>query len=58
MRGADLSRVQLAQCKLAGADLRDAKLEGIDLKSLDLKGVRLDVEQAVLLARSMGAKVG
>lgn len=50
--------MQLAQCKLTGADLRDAKLEGIDLKSLDLKGVRLDVEQAVLLARSMGAKVG
>ncbi|MNR34997.1 hypothetical protein D3C85_1528140 [compost metagenome] len=50
--------MRLSQCKLEGADLRDAKLEGIDLKSLDLKNVRIDVEQAVLLARSLGAKVG
>lgn len=58
LRGADLSRVQLSQCKLKGADMREAIVEGIDLKSLDLQGVRMDMEQAVLLARSFGAKVG
>lgn len=53
-----MSRVQLSQCKFKGADMREAIVEGIDLKSLDLQGVRMDMEQAVLLARSFGAKVG
>jgi fluoroquinolone resistance protein len=43
--------------KLHGADLRGALLDGIDFKALDIKGARLDITQAVLLARSFGAKI-
>jgi uncharacterized protein YjbI with pentapeptide repeats len=57
LRDCDLTRVSMSKVKLQGADLRGAILDGIDLKSLDLKGVRMDREQAVLIARSYGAKV-
>ena len=57
LRDCDLTRVSMSRVKLEGADLRGAILEGIDLKSLDFKKVRIDREQAVLIARSLGAKV-
>ena len=47
----------MMQVQLQKADLRGAKLDGVDLKELDLKDVRLDMGQAVLLARSYGANV-
>lgn len=39
------------------ADLRGAKRVGTDLKSLDLKGTRIDLSQAVQLAKSHGAMI-
>ena len=38
-------------------DLRGAIVDGVDLASLDLRNVRLDIAQAVALARSLGALV-
>lgn len=58
LREADLTKANLAQAILTGADLRDAVIDGIDFKSFDLKGVRLDVAQAIQVARTYGAEVG
>lgn len=57
LRDADLTRANLLNARLAKADLRGANLEGIDLSALDLEGVRLDVAQAVQLARAHGVIV-
>lgn len=57
LRGADLTRASVTQVQLQKADLRGSKHDGVDLKELDLKDVRLDMGQAVLLARSYGANV-
>ena len=47
-----------AGCELGGADLRGADLSGCEVDRVDWAGVRIDVETAVLLARSRGAEVG
>lgn len=57
LREADLTKAVLAKAKLAHADLRGAKIDGIDLKSFDLKDVKIDLAQAVEVARAYGAKV-
>ena len=57
LRDADLTHANLEKTRLAGADLRGANVEGIDLAVLDLRGVRLDVAEAVALARALGARV-
>src|SRR5215210_2584766 len=53
----DLTRANLSRARLRGADLRSASVDGVDLSSLDLKDVKLDVGQAILLARCLGAEV-
>ena len=57
LRSSDLTRAQLGQARLFGADLRGAIMEGVDWKGLDGRGAIIDVGQAVLLARSLGARV-
>lgn len=48
---------ELAGCDLTGADLRDADRRGADLPVLDLTEVKLDVGQAIQVARCLGAEV-
>ena len=43
--------------RLRGADLRGAVLDGCDVDGVDWKDVRIDLAQAVLLARARGAVV-
>lgn len=43
--------------RLRGADLRGAKLDGCDVDGVDWTDVRIDLAQAVLLARAQGAIV-
>ena len=40
---------------MTDADLRGAKIDGTDLKSALMKRTKIDLEQAVLLAESLGA---
>lgn len=57
LRGCDLSLAHFDGAKTAGMDVRDAELAAVDLQAWDLTGVRLDVAQAVLLARQHGAVI-
>ncbi len=57
MREADLTGAQLGKVKLSGADLRGAVVDRVDFKAFDLKNVKLDIAQAVAVARCYGAKV-
>ena len=62
LRECDLSRTDLTNArvhhlKLRGADLRGASTGGVDWRQVELKGVRLDVLQAVQVARIHGALV-
>ncbi|TAL26110.1 MAG: pentapeptide repeat-containing protein [Frankiales bacterium] len=57
LTGADLSRARLRGVRLRGADLRGARLDGCDVDGVDWAEVRIDVSQAVLLARAHGAVV-
>jgi uncharacterized protein YjbI with pentapeptide repeats len=54
---ADLDHARLQGAKLRGADLRGASCEAVHWRALDLTGVRLDLAQAVLVARAHGALV-
>lgn len=54
---ADLTRVIFQQARLKGADLREAVVEGIDFTGVNLRGVRMDMLQAVFVARSYGALI-
>jgi fluoroquinolone resistance protein len=56
-QNADLSRAVLAHAILTHADLRGAKVDAVDWRSFDLTNVRLDLVQAVDVARAFGAKV-
>jgi uncharacterized protein YjbI with pentapeptide repeats len=57
LRGADLTNARAHHLKLRGTDLRGASTGGVDWRNVDLKGVRLDVLQAVQVARTYGALV-
>jgi uncharacterized protein YjbI with pentapeptide repeats len=52
-----LSGATLMHAVLKGADLRGANLSRIELQALNLTGARLDLNQAVLVARAYGAIV-
>lgn len=54
---ADLTGAQLGKAKLMGADLRGAVIDRIDFREFELKNVRLDITQAIAVARCYGAKV-
>jgi uncharacterized protein YjbI with pentapeptide repeats len=54
---ADLDRARLVGAKLRGADLRGASTEAVHWRAIDLTGVRLDLVQAVAVARAHGALV-
>lgn len=65
--GADLSGVVFEKCDLRGANFVDAKLHGADLRSSQIDGARLgakeiqglivNTEQAISIARLLGADV-
>ncbi len=57
LSGADLTRAQLRGVRLRGADLRGAQLDGCDVDAVDWREVRIDLAQAVHLARARGAVV-
>ena len=57
LSGSELSRAQLRGVRLSGADLRGAVLDGCDVDGVDWSGVRIDLAQAILLARARGAVV-
>ncbi len=57
LHGADLTNARVQHVKLRGADLRGASTGGVDWRQFELKGVRLDVLQAVQVARTHGALV-
>ena len=62
LRDSDLSRADLRHARLQttlvrGADLRGADTEGVNWRGFDPTGVRLDLGQAVALARAHGALV-
>ncbi len=57
LSGADLTSARVQNARLRGADLRGASTGGVDFRQVDLKGVRLDVLQAVQVARTYGALV-
>ena len=57
LRGSDLPHARLRGVKLRGADLRGAVLDACEVDLVDWTGVRIDLAQAVLLARARGAVV-
>ena len=57
LSGTDLTNARVHHLKLRGADLRGASTGGVDWRQVELKGVRLDVLQAVQVARIHGALV-
>jgi uncharacterized protein YjbI with pentapeptide repeats len=57
LTGTDLTRAQLHGVRLRGADLRRAVLDGCDVDAVGWRDVRIDLAQAVLLARARGAVV-
>ena len=57
LTGADLDRTRLQGTKLRGTDLRGASMEEVNWLSFELTGVRLDLVQAVQVARAHGALV-
>jgi uncharacterized protein YjbI with pentapeptide repeats len=54
---ADLTSARVQSARFRGADLRGASTGGVDFRQVDLTGVRLDVLQAVQVARTYGALV-
>jgi uncharacterized protein YjbI with pentapeptide repeats len=54
---ADLDRARLQSAKLRGADLRGASMDEVNWRAFDVTGVRLDLVQAVQVARAHGALV-
>ncbi len=57
-RNADLSGALLTGAKTFDTDLRGANVEGVDFKTFSLKGIRIDINQAIFIAESMGAVLG
>jgi uncharacterized protein YjbI with pentapeptide repeats len=57
LTGADLTSARVQHAKLRGADLRGASTGNVDWRQVELTGVRLDVLQAVQVARTFGALV-
>ena len=57
LTGADLDRARLQGARLRGADLRGASTDAVDWRAFELTGVRLDLVQAVQVARAHGALV-
>ena len=57
LEGCNLARANLRGSDLTNASLLRTRLRGVDLSLLTLRGVRLDLQQAVLLPRSLGAVV-
>jgi fluoroquinolone resistance protein len=57
LRRADLRHARLQSTRLRGADLRGADTDAVNWRGFDLTGVRLDVGQAVAVARAHGALV-
>ena len=57
LTGADLDRARLQGEKLRGADLRGASTDAVNWRAFELTGVRLDLVQAVQVARAHGALV-
>lgn len=57
LRGADLTNARVHNLKLRGADLRQASTGGVDWRQVALTGVRIDLLQAVQVARVHGALV-
>jgi uncharacterized protein YjbI with pentapeptide repeats len=57
LTGADLDRARVQGLELRGADLRGASTEEWNWRALALAGVRIDLVQAVQVARAHGALV-
>ena len=52
----DLSSAQLTNADLRESDLRGSRMDGVDFPHIRMKNTKIDLEQAVLLAESMGAR--
>ena len=48
----------MQNCDLSGADLRGAGLSGVDVRALRMKNTTIDLEQAVVIAQGLGARLG
>ena len=57
LQRADLTNARVQHLALRGSDLRGASTGGVDFRQVELKGVRLDLLQAVQVARTYGALV-
>lgn len=58
LTGLDLSGANLARADLSGADLRASDLTALDPALVILTGATIDPAQAVVIAESLGLKVG
>ena len=54
LRGCDCSHAVFADAFLKGTDLRGAKLNGVDVRRMRFQNTRIDLEQAVQFAESLG----
>ena len=69
-KGADFNRAKLEKCRIRacnlegavisgasfrGSDLRDSVIDGLDILGADFHGARIDIGQAVAMARALGA---
>ena len=52
----NLSGALLTNADLTKADLRGNRMDGVDFPHLTMKDTKIDLEQAVLIAESMGAR--
>ena len=57
VRDCDLSGAWLHRADLSGCDLRGSDLGGIDPRTVELRGARITIDQAVLVAESLGLDV-
>ena len=53
----NLTRANLSQTRLVGADIRGAMLLGAEIRTAIIKDARMDVAQAIYFSQCHGAKV-
>ena len=57
LRGCDCSHAVFADAALKGADLRGARFNGVDVRQMRFQETKIDLEQAVRFAESLGCIV-
>lgn len=53
----NFSSALMTHCNLKNADIRGSRLDGVDVLEVSFKSTKIDLEQAAVFARALGAEV-